>query len=327
MTGAIRGTGPGSGNRGFALIIVLWAGVLLSVIAASFAFSMRVETRLAGNLVERAQAEAIADAGVRRGILALLGGPRDPHWVADGRLYELPLNDGRMLIRLRSENGKIDLNGAPEGLIRGLMQALAANGALSDPSRAESIAAAILDWRDPDNRVRRGGAEDRNYKGSGLPFGARDGAFLSVAELNLVLGVDADAYGQLAPLVTVYSWAPQVDPMTATRQVLLAIPGLDAPMVDQFLAAREASYASQSADGGGSVRLPLELLSTGARYLSRADSKVYTVDAVGEQRGGTRASRRAVIQVTGDARKPYMIVAWFDSIPDSGSHAAPAEPQ
>jgi general secretion pathway protein K len=313
------------GNRGFALIIVLWAGVLLSVIAASFAFTMRVETRLAGNLVERAQAEAIAEAGIRRGIVALLAHPRDPRWVTDGRVYELPLDDGRMLIRLRSENGKIDLNGAPEALIQGLLRSLAESGELSDPGRAQSIAAAILDWRDPDNRVRSDGAEDRNYKGSGLPFGARDGAFLSVAELNLVLGVDADAYAQLAPWVTVYSWAPQVDPMTAPRQVLLAIPGLDPGSVDRFIAAREASYASQLADDGESVRLPLELLSPGARYLSRADSKVYTVDAVGEQRGGTRASRRAVIQLTGDTRKPYMIVAWFDSIPDSASHAAPGE--
>ena len=323
MTGAM----PGRRNRGFALVIVLWAGVLLSVIAASFAFSMRVETRLAGNLVERAQAAAIADAGIRRGILALLANPRDPRWATDGRLYELPLDDGRMLIRLHSENGKIDLNGAPEGLIQGLLRSLAASGELPDSGRAESIAAAILDWRDPDNRVREGGAEDRNYKGSGLPFGARDGAFLSVAELNLVLGVDADAYARLAPLMTVYSWAPQVDPMTAPRQVLLAVPGLDASMVDPFLAAREASYANPLADDGRSVRLPLTLLSPGARYLSRADSRVYTVDAVGEQRGGTRASRRAVIQLTGDARKPYMIVAWFDSIPDSGSYAAAAESQ
>ncbi len=303
-------------NRGFALVIVLWAGVLLSVIAASFAFSMRVETRLAGNLVERTKAEAIAEAGIQRGILALLADTQDAHWITDGRPYELAFGEGSMRIRLVSENGKVDLNGAPEALVHGLLRSLADNGELADTGQAARVADAILDWRDPDDRVRPGGAEDDSYTASGSPFGSRDGAFLSVSELNLVLGVDPDIYARLAPWVTVYSWAPQVDPMTAPRTVLLAVPGLDAGMVDQFLAAREAIYTSRDSGDEAPSRLPVELLSPGARYLSRADSKVYTVEAQGELPGGTRSSRRAVIQMTGDARKPYSIVAWFDAIPD-----------
>lgn len=306
----------GSRARGFALVIVLWAGVLLSVIAAGFAFSMRVETRLVGNLVERARAQAIADAGIRRGILALLADPARRTWIADGRVHSLPLGDGTMHIRLISENGKIDLNGAPEALIRGLADALVRDGVLVDASRGSAVAGAILDWRDPDQRVRPGGAEDRNYAAAGRPYGARDGAFLSVAELNQVLGVDAKIYARLAPVVTVYSWAPQVDPMTASRAALLAVPGLDTGSVDAFIAAREAFYAAAAEGGEVPGRLPLEQLSAGARYLSRGDSRVYTVEATGELPGGTRAGRRAVIQLTGDARAPFTIMAWFDSIPE-----------
>lgn len=303
-------------NRGFALVIVLWTGVLLSVMAATFAFSMRVETRLAGNLVARTKAEAIAEAGIHRGILALLADAQQARWITDGRPYELAFGEGSMRIRLFSENGKVDLNGAPEALVHGLLRALAENGELADTRQAARVADAILDWRDSDNRVRPDGAEDGDYRASGRPFGSRDGAFLSVSELNQVLGVDADIYARLAPWVTVYSWAPQVDPMTAPRNVLLAVPGLDSALVDQFLAAREAMYASQDAGIEAPSRLPVELLSPGARYLSRAASKVYTVEARGELPGGTRSSRRAVIQMTGDARKPYSIVAWFDSVPE-----------
>jgi general secretion pathway protein K len=302
--------------RGFALVIVLWAGVLLSVVAASFAFSMRVETRLAGNLTERAQAQAIADAGIQRGIMALLANAAGSRWVTDGRTYRLPFGAGNMRIRLLSENGKVDLNGAPEALIRGLLASLVESGELSDADRAARVAGAILDWRDPDQRVRPGGAEDRDYRAAGRPFGARDGAFLSVAELNQVLGVDAETYARLAPWVTVHSWAPQVDAMAAPREVLIAVPGLDADLVDRFLAARAGLYASQAQDGSEPARAPIGLLSPGARYLSRSRSRVYTVDAEGELPGGVRAGRRAVIQLTGDARKPYAIVAWFDSIPE-----------
>jgi general secretion pathway protein K len=310
--------------RGFALVIVLWAGVLLSVVAASFAFSMRVETRLAGNLTERAQAQAIADAGIQRGIMALLENAPGSGWLADGRAYTLPFGGGQMRIRLLSENGKVDLNGAPEALIQGLLASLAERGELDDADGATRIAAAILDWRDPDQRVRPGGAEDRDYRSAGSDLGARDGAFLSVAELNHVLGVDTETFARLAPLVTVYSWAPQVDPMTAPRNVLLAVPGLDADVVDRFLAARAALYASRDQGANEPARLPIELLSSGARYLSRTRSRVYTVDAEGELPGGVRADRRAVVQLTGDARRPYAIIAWFDSIPEVERRSAEA---
>lgn len=313
--------------RGFALVIVLWAGVLLSVVAASFAFSMRVETRLAGNLIARTQAQAIADAGIYRGVMALLANAASPQWVTDGRAYDLPFGGANMRIRLLSENGKVDLNGAPEALIQGLLRSLAERGELPDADQAARIAGAILDWRDSDQRVRPGGAEDADYRAAGSPVGARDGAFVNVSELNQVLGVDAETYARLAPWVTVHSWAPQVDPMTAPRTVLLAVPGLDAGVVDRFLEVREALYESQAQGGDAPTRLPVELLSSGARYLSRAKSKVYTVDAKGELSEGTHAGRRAVIQLTGDAQKPYLIVAWYDSIPDfEAEHKVPERP-
>lgn len=306
-------------NHGFALILVLWAGVLLSVITASFALGMRAETRLAGNLVEQARAEAIADAGIRRGIVALLADAPGPRQESDGRVYELPFGDGSMRIRLTSEDGKIDLNGAPDVLIEGLLASLARSGEIASADQAARVAAAILDWRDPDQWVRFEGAEDQTYKAHGVVLGPRDGAFLSVAELNLVLGVDTDTYLRLAPWVTVYSRASQVDPITAPKPVLLAIPGLDADLVDGFVAARNAWHAGQSVASASWSPLPLALLSPGARYLSRAESRVYTVDAVGVLPGGTRASRRAVVQLTGRPRKPFTIIAWLDSIPDSES--------
>ena len=81
-------------SRGFALIIVLWAGVLLSIVAASFALEMRAESRRAGTLLARAKAEAIADAGIRRGIVALLANPSEPRRESGGSLYELPFAGG-----------------------------------------------------------------------------------------------------------------------------------------------------------------------------------------------------------------------------------------
>ena len=43
-------------QNGMVLVIVLWIMTLLAVMAGGFAYSMRIETRLATSTVERAQA-------------------------------------------------------------------------------------------------------------------------------------------------------------------------------------------------------------------------------------------------------------------------------
>ncbi len=60
------------GQRGLALVVVLWVLVLLSVMAASFTYATRTEVNLTRNLIEAAEAEALADAGVYQAIYALL---------------------------------------------------------------------------------------------------------------------------------------------------------------------------------------------------------------------------------------------------------------
>ena len=58
-------------QHGIALVLVLWATTLLTVIAASFAFSMRTDTLLGQNLAAAARAQAVADAGMQRAFLTM----------------------------------------------------------------------------------------------------------------------------------------------------------------------------------------------------------------------------------------------------------------
>ncbi len=60
------------GQRGLALVTVLWVLVLLSLIAASSTKTTRTEIYVTRNLIEAAEAEALADAGVYQAIYALL---------------------------------------------------------------------------------------------------------------------------------------------------------------------------------------------------------------------------------------------------------------
>jgi len=65
---------PGSprSSRGLALVTVLWVLVLLSLMAASFTAATRTDINLTRNLIENAQAQSLAEAGLARAILGLL---------------------------------------------------------------------------------------------------------------------------------------------------------------------------------------------------------------------------------------------------------------
>src|SRR5262245_18281371 len=54
----------GSGQRGFALVLVIWGLGLISLIALTVITSERYQVLAAANLVENAKAEALAEAGV-----------------------------------------------------------------------------------------------------------------------------------------------------------------------------------------------------------------------------------------------------------------------
>ncbi len=55
-------------QRGVALVLVLWASILLLVVASSFIVERRTEAMVVVNSVSMARAEGAADAGVYRAV-------------------------------------------------------------------------------------------------------------------------------------------------------------------------------------------------------------------------------------------------------------------
>ena len=302
---------PARRQSGIALVLVLWAGALLGVIATSFAFSVRTDNALVVNAGSRLQAGALAESAVNRALLGLLEGDASLRWRADGRVYEMQFEGGILRASVRAETGKIDLNAAPRPLLEGLLAA-AQDGldeALVDPV---ALAAAILDWRDADGRARPLGAEDPDYRAAGRKHGAGDRAFLSIDELDQVLGMPSELVTRLRPALTVHTRSPQIDPLTAPRLALLAIPTLDPARVEAFLEARDRHFEAGEEATGERAQLPMHLLAGGERYLSRARARVYTVLAEGRTSDGVAAYRQAVVRTSSSPRRPYLLLAWAD---------------
>jgi general secretion pathway protein K len=297
-------------ESGFALALVLWVMVLLSAVAISLGYAVRVETAGATELAEQVQAESLAAAAARLGLQGLLASDPERQWQADGRPYDIPWAGATLRVTMRAENGKIDLNRAPQPLLAGLFRQL-----LPDAD-AESLAAAVIDWRDRDDRRSVGGAEAADYRAAGR-WGPANGPFHRVSELALVMGFDPGSQALLAPHLTVHSGGPRIDPFSADRVVLAAVPGIGGEIADRFLAEREALALTGE-------RPDLGLLTGGSRYLdTRKASPAVGIRAAARLAGGASAAIEATVNLRADDR-PYAYLDWRTLFGDPLGLAVPA---
>ena len=293
---------PGRFERGIALILVLWVITLLTVIAGSFVYGARSTALVAGNLVSIAKARALADAGIHRGLYELVKPESDgERWKADGRTNLFSLDDAEIRLVMREESAKIDLNTAHDDLLRGLLLS-----AGQDEEQANQILDAIMDWRDSDDLARSQGAERDRYEAMGLPYIPANAPFLTVDELQRVIGVTPSLYRKLADALTVFSTLPGINSTLAPRQVLLALPNVTEEEVDAYLVQREEMLAA------GQVPLSFPQ-ATG--FEAGAASQVYNLRSIAKASDGTQFVREAVAKLAQDPKQPFIILLWQEGRP------------
>ena len=298
-------TGPGKagrrrpiGQRGVALLMVIWLLALISLLAVGMSGTASTEGRLSHNLVEEARARYLAQAAVHHTVLQLLDPARPVDPVADGSVVRVFEHRGATLtVRLRDECGKLDINTGWGRMLLGLM---IAHG---EVERGFAMSQAILDWRDPDDRRRVDGAEDNEYAADDLPYGARDGLFEAVDELQQVRGMTAELYRRLAPDVTVDCLAAGINALAASPYVLAAIPDLDRAAIERFLNARRDAVRTGGASG-------IPDLVDGGKYVETTPAQVYEIIAQAELASGLRVTWQAVVWLTYDATQPFLFRVW-----------------
>ncbi|MDG4555300.1 MAG: type II secretion system protein GspK [Candidatus Competibacter sp.] len=268
-------------ESGMVLVIVLWIMALLAVMAGSFAYSMRIETRLATDTVERAQARALAEAGVAYALAWQLDPEAQKQWPPNGDLREWSFGGGRLRIQVVDAGGLVNLNTANTELLKAL---LASAGV--DAQDQDRLADAIQDWRDPDDQSLPHGAEGGDYRSAGRP-GPKNAPFESIEELGEVLGVTQAIYERIADVETVFSYHSGVNPELAPARLLQAL-GLDERTVADYLRTR----TSAAVDG-----LPAPPLQFGddQSFFSPSRASVYHIAVTAETQTGTPVIIKAVI--------------------------------
>ncbi len=290
------------GQRGIALLVVLWVSVLLALIAALLVSTSRTESDLARNLAEAARARAAAEAAVMVAIKLLLDAPDASARPGDGRAIVLEVPHGAAVVRIEDEAGKINLNLAPPELLQGLLTLVGLDRAAS-----AALADAIVDWRDRDQVRRPAGAEDEEYRAAGLPQLPRNGAFERLDELRLVLGMNEAIFRRVAPLVSAVSRQRLIDPYTAPLQALLAVPGINAAEVQELMAMR-----ADTGDAGQARRdQRLPTLSGVARYVGgQSPRDTFTIRAEARTPSGAAFTREVVVRLQPRRDPPYRFVDW-----------------
>lgn len=260
-------------EHGFALLLVLWALIAISLIITRLLSAGQQEAQLAYNLREAALAETIADSAVQDSIYHLLTNPQ-PSAASEPHL--LPMPGGFARIDLREAAGMINPNIAPAPLLSALLQSCGAS-----PDSATHLTHAIIDWRSPANDMR---PITNAYRSAGLDYAPQGQAFRSSDEVRLVLGMSQGLADCVVPQLSVY--ADQETPQ----------PGLASPLV-------RAALVRMMRDTGQAIE---------AAPPDPHGTRVVQITAEGESRGA-RYIRTAVVRLGGnDPATPYRILTWQD---------------
>jgi general secretion pathway protein K len=216
-----------SRSRGAALMLALWALFLLSAMIISWALDINSRLTLSGSANRMLEAEALACSGAEIAMHPSMsaGSPNLQRKIDNRKSYEA---------RITGEGGRLNLNWLlagedPKRL--GILRRYLGNKGI-DLNECDRMLDCLLDWVDPDDLERLNGAEATDdYRPPNRPLNR-------IEEIKRLKGwEDLTSQSHWDDEFTLNSSGP-VDLAWASRDVLLALPGMTPDLVDRFLLLR-----------------------------------------------------------------------------------------
>jgi type II secretory pathway component PulK len=289
-------------TRAAAIMLALWALFLLSAMVISWALDINTRLTIAGSANRSLEAEAMACSGaeiamnpqVKPGSTALRGS------LAPNQSFQALIT---------GESGRLNLKtllaGEKPANLELLRKYLEVKGV--DLNERDRMIDCLLDWVDPDNLVRVNGAEEEaGYQPSNAPLKTLD-------ELKRVKGWEdfTSRPGWDADFTLNGAGADAlIDINSASRDVLLALPGFTEPLADRFLQLRRGPDDIEGTEDDvifDAQQLPIALgfrqdQFTQLAALIRYDSPVVRIVSVGKSGPVTRTVRLVVYKQGGGIR-------------------------
>ena len=286
-----------SKQDGIALVLVLWVLILLTVMTGSFALMARMDGLEANALLSGVQARLSAESAINLAVLALRDQDDETRMLANGKTYTQVLDGILVEVSAIDERGKLDINSTDELTLVNLF-----SGHGMELTEAETLAAAVMDWRDEDELERVNGAEEDAYFAAGLQIGPANRPFLMTEELLQVIGMTFDFYKRLEPGISVFSRASQPDPAYAPVAALMALPDITYSEAVNFV------YERNSQEAGDSLGTALP---NGVIVLERGRGVIYSIRARATMPNGVWEQLEATIRLGGNrSGNPYRVLRW-----------------
>ena len=261
-----RGIAPR--ERGIALVTTVWVSLFLALTAATVVTNARNDATARRNAADLVRARELARAGIQIGIheISLVAAERT--MPRDGRAVSFEIDGGAITVAIEDERGKIDLKQSPSSHIQSLMRSEASRLGV-DAFDAVNLAQAAA-------------------KAIGEPVGndSRAAKLHSMSGLRSIPNMPQRLVPALERHATIFGFGARVNPLTASRQTLLALDGMNPQIADAIIAAREAGQQRPSAGSAENSFTTLE-------------GPVYTVRATGRLDNGIETSATAVVGSAG----------------------------
>lgn len=284
-------------QRGIALVLVLWALLLLTITTGSFALMARMDTLEANVLLSGTQARLSAEAAINLAVLALRDPQDETRMRADGRIYSQVIDGVTVEVSAIDERGKLDINASNELTMVNLF-----TGHGMELTAAELLAAAVMDWRDQDELERVNGAEEDAYYAAGLQIGPANRPFMMTEELLQVIGMSYDLYRRLEPGITVFSRTGVPDPAFAPVEALMALADITYDEAVNFVNERNSR---QPGDSLGTA------LPNGIIVMEQGRGVTYSIQARATMPNGVWEQLQVTIRLGGNrSGSPYRVLRW-----------------
>ncbi len=300
----MRERGNRRAARGVAFVLVMWVIALLSILLGSFALIARTEGLQSRHLFDSTTARYAAEAGLNLAVYGLAKSNPEEKWMADGRPYTFTFDGAEVEISVTDDSGKIDINTADVLTLTNLFL-----GVGIEDVRADELANAIQDWRDPDDLVSLNGAEIDDYEAVQLPYGPRNAPFETLSEVQQVFGMDYTTYMKIEPAITMYSGRGVPSAAYAPLEALMAIPGMTAEQAQQLIADRQQLPPGMLNSGMSGLVLP-----DGSPVMADGGGLTYSVKSRARLPNGASTVLDATIRIGGmnSAGRPYVVLRWRD---------------
>jgi Type II secretion system (T2SS), protein K len=262
-------------KHGFVLFTVIWLVAAIAVVTTMFVTRSQNAKILERALNSNRELELAADGLVRLQAFRLAKKSvvaSDAALDARGAVRSCAWNSTLQLnFTIQDQAGLVDINAASPELMTRLLTGMGV-----EKDKVLTLREAILDYRDPEMTQSGGRLETDDYPTQGpwpsnLPF-------LAIEELDRIPNISEPQFVKLLRITTVHSQQQGIDPTVASDELLHVL--------------------ASAAD-----KLPITLQSPSPK-------RVYAITVQAIRKGGGHFTRHAVVAITGQPDRPYVVLKW-----------------